>query len=267
MNIIINYLSKSGLLFFTFFLMVNCDNVQNVFHKIKKDAYQKRYGTDLDELQKKEEWEKDIAEFEKIISKKIEAGAKAAHLYRKIGEAYGRNKSYDLCIENLKKAIGYGYDEPSVFFSLGLCEGNLARMNNWPPEQTKEAEQTFLKVLNMDNEYHKAKYELGLIYFYGNGRNSSYSILSDIITISQKQFQEKAIALISEYQFYSPAASDSYFALANIYTFRREFQKAISQMETLSEMKRKYFPDNFKRDQDYINAQLNLKKLNNMADY
>lgn len=246
-----------------FSLGFNCQQVKNFLHKIRKDAYQKRYGVDLDQLEKKEEWEKQIAQYEKEIAKKIDAGVRAASVYRRLGEAYGKNKSYFLCAQNLKKAIDLGYDEASAYYTLGLCQGNLARSHSWPKDETSAAEKSFIRSLELEPTYYKSKYELGLIYFYGYGKNSTYSVLSDTVTVSQKKFQDKAIELITDFQFQQPTAINSYYTLANIYTTRGELSKARDQMKQLAELIKKSYPKDYRKNQDYINAELNLRKLSN----
>ena len=75
----------------------------------------------------------------------------------------------------------------------------------------KDAKNSFLAALNADSRFDKAKLQLGLLYFYGYGKNNEYSVLGRRVTVDQEQFRDKAISLLKEYQTYRNEDTRSYF--------------------------------------------------------
>ena len=136
----------------------------------QQEQIKERYGSGHVDKDQIEEWEKQIKKYEEVIDEKIKASNHLGNIHRKLGESYAELGSYKQCIEHLEKSLEYGYLQDNVFFTLGLCEGNLAQKNNWNYQYAKKAEETFLKVLNLNPQYHKAKFQLGLIYFFGFGK-------------------------------------------------------------------------------------------------
>ncbi|RME89680.1 MAG: hypothetical protein D6767_08075, partial [Candidatus Hydrogenedentota bacterium] len=181
-----------------------CKELPEPIRSWQKEQIKKRYGTPEPTKDDIASWQEKVREYEDIINQKVEAGAKAGLYYRKLGEAFSYMESYELCEENLQKAIHYGYTEPEVFFSLGLCQANLARAHNWKQSISLRAEESFLKTLNLNPNFTKAIFELGLLYYYGFSRTNSYSVLSEKVIVSQKEYKKKAIQLLQEYQAKEP---------------------------------------------------------------
>ncbi|MDH5717985.1 MAG: hypothetical protein OEZ22_10140 [Spirochaetia bacterium] len=249
-------------IFLILFLSLHCKESKEWLLNWQKKEIERRYGksteTDLDTIK---DWQSDIKEYEEIINKKIEAGVNAGKLYRKIGESYAVMNSFELCIENLNKSISFGYNDPEIYFSLGICYGNLSQKNNWQYEYAKNAEESFLKSLNLDSEFDKAKFELSLIYFYAFGSNNKYRVLSDYLTVTQKEYREKAIMLMQEFQFHNEKNIKSYFALAGMYKILNKPDKSIEQMKFLISLLEKLYPKNYTNMPEYKKAAENLSLL------
>ena len=230
----------------------------------QKKQMKKRYGTDYEQSSEHlEDWEKLVLEYEKDIDKKINAAVNAAKLHRKIGEAYAKVGIYEKCIDEINQAIHLGYTEPEVFFMLGLCQGSLAKMHNWEKHKTLEAEKTFLKVLNLNPEFHNAKFQLGLIYFYAFGKQNKYSIEYGDRQIERSRFRKKGIELIFEYQMNEPDDPQSYFALGGIYNFLNMPNEASNQYSSLIHQLQKNYGVDVEKMPEYRQAIENLNRINN----
>ena len=209
----------------------------------KQAEMEKRYGTKKPSASSIPEWQADLKDYDDILNEKLEAGEKTARLHRKIGEAFAYIESFQLCRDHLDKALILGENDPEVFYWHGICSANLARKFNWKTKYLKEAEQSFLSALRENSRFDKAKLQLGLLYFYGFGSNSSYSIMGRRVTIDQEQFRDKAIQLLKEYQNYQPEDSRSYFALAAAFSSKGEKNAARREMQDLIYMISDLYPD------------------------
>ena len=227
----------------------------------QKKQIKERYGSGHVDKDQIEKWEKQIIEYEEVIDEKIKASNHLGSIHRKLGEAYAELGSYEQCIEHLKKSLKYGHLKDDVFFTLGLCEGNLAQKNNWDHKYTKKAEKTFLKVLNLNPQYHKAKFQLGLIYFFGFGKNNRYRVLNEYITVKQKDYRKKSIRLLEEYQALVEGDPRVYFLLSKIYKIMGKTERAISETKDLIKILEKKYPDNYKDTNEYRSAAQNLESL------
>jgi len=241
--------------------LVSCDQASQLLSKWQRDVVMKRYGLDLDKSKQIEQWEKDILKYEKVINEKVEAGAKEAKLYRKIGEAYAGMQMYQPCIDNLQKAIDLGYVSQEIFFIQALCFGNLARQHNWEETYRNNAEAAFLKALSINPDYHRAKLELGMLYFYGFGSLSKFSVNSEKIESSQKEYRDKSIKLVLEYQANLPSKTDGPLILAGMYNAMGKKTDAIRQLQTAVSLFKSNFPKDYEKNEDYKQTLVNLRNL------
>lgn len=257
MGQISKYILAAALVFST-----SCKELPTELKEWQKRQIQKRYGSQYDpDPEKIPEWEKEVAEYEGVIEEKIEAADKAGRLYRKIGESYASVEMFDLCIENLNKAIELGYTIPEVYYSLGLCQGSRARIHNWSPGYTREAEETFLKVLNMAPGFEKAKFQLAIIYYYGFSRVQPYRVRSTEYEVSQREFREHAIRLMENYQKAAPDDEESYFALGGFYSAMGENELAAEQFRRVMKLFIELYPKTYQNMPEYRQAAKNLSEV------
>lgn len=235
--------------------------VKNCYQEAKEKHLEKRYGNRPASKDQLESWEKEIAGYEKVISEKVEAGIKTGKVYRKIGESYALMESYELCIRNLDKAVEFGEAVAEVFYWQGLCYANLSRVHNWQPETARKAEQAFLKALALDGTMNKVKYELAVMYYAAFTRNNQYRVLNDVLTVSQQQFQDKAIELMQEYKSVEPDQSKAYFFLSGLYKERGELADAKRELQQLMAFIEKNNKASFRRNADYLRAEEYLKNF------
>ncbi|AFM11048.1 tetratricopeptide repeat protein [Turneriella parva] len=241
-------------------LFMGCE-VKSCYQEAKEKHLEKRYGSRPASKSQLDDWEKEISGYEKIINEKIDAGIKTGKVYRKIGESYALMENYELCIKNLEKAAEYGEAVAEVFYWQGLCHANLSRTHNWNPDEARKAEQAFLKALNLEKTMNKVKYELAVMYYAGFARNNQYRVLSDVITVSQQQFQEKAIELMKEFKSVEPDQAKAYFFLAGLYKERGELAEAKRELTDLMAVIQKNNKSGYLRNPDYGRAETYLKDL------
>jgi predicted Zn-dependent protease len=241
-------------------LVMGCE-IKSCYQEAKEKHLEKRYGTRPASKEQLESWEKEIAGYEKIINEKIEAGIKTGKVYRKIGESYALMESYELCIRNLDKAVEYGEAVAEVFYWQGLCYANLSRVHNWQPDTARKAEQAFLKALALDKTMNKVKYELAVMYYAAFTRNNQYRVLNDVLTVSQQQFQDKAIELMQEYKSVEPDQAKAYFFLSGLYKERGELAEAKRELQQLMAFIEKNNKASFRRNADYLRAEEYLKNF------
>lgn len=246
------------LAFFLSLFTMGCE-VSTCYQEAKEKHLEKRYGHRPASKEQLADWEKEIEGYAKIINEKIDAGIKTGKIYRKMGESYALLESYDLCIKNLQKAVEFGQTDADVFYWQGLCYANMARVNNWDYDQVRKAEQAFLKALNLDKTMNKVKYELALMYYAGFARNNPYRVLNDTLTVSQRDFQDKAISLMQEYKSVEPDQAKAYFFLAALYKERGEIPQAKQEMQSLMAFIEKNNSTGYNRNVDYIRASDYLK--------
>lgn len=116
-------------------------------------------GDDIERLKKKAE------EYDKRVDDRIESAEKAGTIYQKLGEKYLERQLWDLSIESLEKAIGYGRNTPVVHYSIGVAYANKAQELNSSSFASK-AEFHYKRALEIQPDYQQASYGLGILYFY-----------------------------------------------------------------------------------------------------
>ncbi len=243
-------------------LITQCQDVRDWVVEWQQKQIEKRYGPSKSVKKEKiPQWQEDLREYEAELNKKIEAGQKSAKLYRMLGETFADLESYQLCADHLEAAVKLGYTTDDVFYKLGLCYGNLSRSHNWQGDFAKKAEQNLLKVLNLNPQYDRAKFQLGLVYFYGFSKNNRYRVAAEQLTISQTRFRQKAIKLILEYQNVAPGDHRSYFALAGMYKIIGRLENAQSQMQRLIQTLERENPKTYAALDIYQKARDNLRQL------
>ena len=257
--------SLSILFFFT--LLFSCNETGPWLKELQKKQIEKRYGSHYDEKEKIAEWEKSLVKYEAELSKQLKAGLEAGKFARKLGTSYGRMGQFTLCIQYLKKAIyDYGYSDVGVFYSLGLCQGSYAREHNWPCKETIEAEQTFAKVLNLNPKYHKAKFQLSLIWFHALAKeNSAFEKNCDAtnelrprLRLNTEKLRLKAIKTMNEYKAIAPEDHRPYFALSGFYKIMGKYSNSVQTLESLIAKLKGQYANAYQKHPKYKQAQRNI---------
>ncbi len=116
-------------------------------------------GDDIERLKRKAE------EYDKGVEEKIESAEKAGAVYQRLGEKYLERQMWDLSIESLEKAVGYGRNTPVVHYSIAVAYANKAQELHSRSFASK-AEHHYKRALEIQPDYQQASYGLGILYFY-----------------------------------------------------------------------------------------------------
>lgn len=246
----------TGILLFSL-VFVSCQQIEQWQEKYLAQ----RYGTSQDSQKQMEIWQKEAADYEKEMNAKIKAANRASAVYRSLANAFAAQESWYLCIENLQKAIDYGNNNNEALYDLATCQGNWARSKNWPLELTREAENTLLNILQQEPSSARARYQLALIYFYGFGQNSPYRVLNSILTIEQKDFQEKALELLRQAASIDKDNPRIFQLLAVVYATLGKREKAVDALNREIEILRQSDANNYQQNENYKQAIESLQRL------
>lgn len=239
------------------FSLSSCDAVKNW----QKDYLAKRYGTAQDSKQQIEKWQEEAAEYQKEVEKKIVTAKKAAAVHHSLANAFAAQEAWQLCVNNLQQAIVFGDNGTQTLFDLATCQGNLARSKNWDYKLTRETENTLLSILEKDPTSVQARYRLALVYFYGYGQNSRYRVLSQVLTVEQKDFQKKAMSLLQEAAKLDAHNSRVFHLIAVIYSAWGERQSSLDALNQEINILRQENPDTYSNGAQYKQALKSIETL------
>ncbi len=230
-------------------------------HEYRENRLNRIYGRRVPEKEIAR-LQKEVAQYEKDIRRIIEAGEKSAAIHRQIALSFAELEAFEQCLHHIQLAAKLGSIDAKLKYMEGLCYGNLAQRNNWKYEYASAAEQAYLAALLLDPTEAAPKFELGLLYFHGFGRNNRYRVLNEEITITQRDFRAKGMQLIREYQQQVPDDARGYLALAGMHRILGENAAARTQLNLALDAWRRSYPDSFASLPEYQQALQNLQSLN-----
>lgn len=167
-------------------------------------------GQRLSKSQAPEDWERAIAEYEKVVSLKIEAYDRMAYLHRRLADLFLSREMFKKAEEHYLAAIELLPNIPEIHYSLGICYANLGITEE---EYLDQAISEYEKAVRLKPDFAKPYYGMGFIYFFKMGR------LEEGISN-----MEKAIACDPDYL-------DAYVALGRMYYQTSDFARAIKAYE------------------------------------
>lgn len=242
---------KRGLLF-TFLVLsfLHCEFLEDWQSK----QFEKRFGRQKPSLDHIAEWEKLILKYEDVIEDKIETSLHLAKIHRKLGESYRDTEAFANCIKHLKKSIELGENENDNLYNLATCQGNYARQQGWTTLLLQDTERTLFVLLEQSPSYHRAKYQLAILYFYGFAKNNVKSIWESYSVKNANHFIEKAITLMQEFQSAEPKFFKSYFFLSNMYQENNQKKLAKLQLNTVIQILQVSYPNTYTQKKEYAKA-------------
>ena len=144
--------------------------------------------------QSAEELIKEISRLEPKVKEKSESPNKLGRLYERLGEKYMETKTWNLAIDSFDKAIGYGRNNPLVYYSLGVCFANKANQTK-NREEIDKAEAHYRKALELDPRYDNAAYGLGIMLFYLKDDKESALETMRNLSLRNKNFYRARFAM------------------------------------------------------------------------
>lgn len=231
----------------------SCEMVENV-KQWQKEYLSQRYSGKTESPKQIEDWQKEAQEYQDEMEQVVKAAKNASSVYRSLANTFARQEAWQLCTDHMQKAIEFGNNNSDTLFDLATCQGNLARSQNWQPELARQAENTLLAILTNEPNSVRARYQLALIYFYGFGLNNPYRVLSNILTIEQKEFQQQAMALLQQAAILDEQNDRVFHLMAVIYSAWGEKQNSLTALNQEIEILRKKDPQNYTTTLEYKQA-------------
>ncbi len=135
--------------------------------------------------------------------------------YKMLGTRYYDAKMYKLAYDSFRSAIEYYPGNKNLFYKCGLCAVQMAHSRIELSENDKAngelnyysiAEKNFLRSIELDDKYDRAKMSLAILYIFDlNKPNEGIALLEPIIQKESKPFEElfavgRAYIMIGEYE-------------------------------------------------------------------
>lgn len=157
-----------------------------------------------------EDWERAIAEYQKVIGLKVEAYNKTAYLHRRLADLFLKREMFRKAEEHYLAAIELLPNIPDLHYSLGITYANLGKTEE---EYLDKAILEYEKAVRLKPDFAKPYYGMGFIYFFKKGMHEE--------GISN---MKKAIEYDSDY-------IDAYVTLGRMYYEVGNYRGAISEYE------------------------------------
>jgi gas vesicle protein len=169
---------------------------------------------------------KTIAAYEKQLDQFLKASAKSGTYWKILASRLQsqREPQHGEALKALQNAIQYNPEDESLYYMTGVSAEVMARASldfpNNPPEQNRDAyyklaEQSYLRAIELNGQYDKPLYALGVLYVFALGR------------------ADEAVPYILRYMDLNTrnpeGTADALFALGGAYYALRDFLKAADQ--------------------------------------
>jgi tetratricopeptide (TPR) repeat protein len=180
---------------------------------------------------------KTIAAYEKELDRVIRAGTKSGTYWKILATRLQDKNLHDEALNALQNAIQYNPEDVALFYMTGVSAGIMAKSELDFPGKTNEkqredyyrlAEQGYLRAIELNAQYDKPLYGLGILYVFELNRSlDAIPYLQRYIDLNSRNPE---------------SAADAMFVLARAYYTVGEYQRAIEQYEgilTVSKNKNK----------------------------
>ncbi|MDR2607721.1 MAG: tetratricopeptide repeat protein [Treponema sp.] len=121
---------------------------------------------------------KAIALYEDQITLNLKEGVQTASYWKILATRYIDKKLYNEALKALERAVYYNNEDPTLFYLTGLSAGVVAKSSldfpgteeNLQMRYFTLAEQAYLRSIELDPDYPKPRYGLGILYSFELGR-------------------------------------------------------------------------------------------------
>lgn len=162
---VILLLSLLGLL-----LLGSCQDGDNRFlGELTRMEEAGEYGGSEPSEERIEELEGQIAEYRDIVEEKVEAAGQLGTYHKMLGVAYMDQRMYGLALEQFEEAIRIQPENPILFYYAGVSAARMAKSTLDDQDQAElygDAEEYYLRSVELDPGYHRANYALGVLYVF-----------------------------------------------------------------------------------------------------
>ncbi|MDY6935393.1 MAG: tetratricopeptide repeat protein [Spirochaetota bacterium] len=130
---------------------------------------------------------------EEILNEKIESADNLGIIYQQLGEKYLDRRVWNLAIESLEKAVGYGQDTSIVHYSLAIAYANRGQ-EVASDEDIRKAENHYKRALEITPNYYDASYGLGILLFYAKGdKEEGLKIIEGLIIKNRDYYRARFV--------------------------------------------------------------------------
>jgi tetratricopeptide (TPR) repeat protein len=160
-----------------------------------------------------------IAAYEDAVEAHVRDAAQTGTYWKILATRLADKGMHQDALEALEMSIRYNAEDPTIFYLSGVSAGIVAKSSlDFPQggEQASQREQYFglserayLRALELDRDYAKPRYALGVLYSFELDR------------------PEEAIPHLSRYLELMPRDVDGMFVLARAYYMTGQYEKAI----------------------------------------
>ncbi len=116
-----------------------------------------------------EELKAGIRRYRDVVEEKIEAAGQLGVYHKMLAVAYMDRQMYGLALDHLEKAIDLQPENPILFYYAGVSAGRMAKSTVDETEQNElyeDAEQYYLRSIELDPTRNDANYALGVLYVF-----------------------------------------------------------------------------------------------------
>lgn len=172
-------------------LLSSCNRERDAMLEQMKEISSTGYEGEELSTQTIEELKADIQKYEEKVAREVEAYGQLGVYYKMLAVEYIDHDMYGLALENLRKAIDIYPENKILFYLAGVSSARMAKAKvNRQKERENllnEAEQYYLRALDLDPRYINALYGLSILYIFEMNRTvDAEPYLDTILSIETK---------------------------------------------------------------------------------
>lgn len=153
-----------------FLLLAGCQDGENRFlDELTRMEEGSAYGEGAPSEERIQELRGQIEEYRGIVEEKVEAAGQLGTYHKMLGVAYMDQRMYGLALEQFEAAISIQPENPILFYYAGVSAARMAKSTVDDQEEAElytDAEEYYLRSVELDPGYHRANYALGVLYVF-----------------------------------------------------------------------------------------------------
>lgn len=168
-----------------------------------------------------EELKSEIEKYRSVVEEKVEASGKLGVYHKMLAVAYMDRKMYGLALDHLERAIEIQAENPILFYYAGVSAARQAKAQveeGRKNELLTDAEQYYLRSIDLDPRYSEANYALAVLYLFELDR-----------PVAAREYLQRVIED-------EPRNDRAYMMLARSYAATGETQRAAELYDEAAEL-------------------------------
>jgi tetratricopeptide (TPR) repeat protein len=151
-------------------LLAGCDSGERGFlRELLRIEGASTYGGEEPSQERIEELKQEIEEYRSIVEEKVEAAGQLGTYHKMLGLAYMDERMFGLALDHLEQAISIQPENAILLYHAGVCSAQTAKSTVDEQERRRllrDAEQYYLRSIELDPERNDANYALGVLYTF-----------------------------------------------------------------------------------------------------